>query len=497
MTRKVSLFVFAGLLAAGLPVAGLPVAGAQELPPAPPRNQWYAANDFGYWSDGSRVRVDEACLGIEDEQERVACSLEAFRARPFVVIALTDTGINPYHQEFRAAEFTHHPSTYIEGYPAAPTALNVSLDVADEQGYDAAVGADASLWNGVGGNKLYWFPGTRIIGGYSSIVDGAERILDDNGHGSGTSSVSAGRWYGSNPNALIVMVEGLGDPPLNWALSQPWIDIVTNSWGPSLGGLSTGSVTASRDATRRGQSVLFSAGNGMRNTNSSEAWGAVEDATGVGDPCDCKLPNSNLTFTSHNKGPSWIMAVGAASPVNGQSHWWHGIPPDVSSFGSKWRAAASNGVLHEHNRDFGGTSNASPTTAGVLSAIIERARVALGDTVAGQKAGAVVAQAATGVTPPASGPLADGKLTRAEAEDLVLKTAMPVPFDPVKATWDYAIYPTTPLYFTYQGYGIVDRTSKALALSVLMGEAAMPVRTEVDAWMAQLDAARNAVYGQP
>jgi hypothetical protein len=492
--RRISIVGALAAIVTGLVPTG---AGAQELPPAPPRQQWYAANDFGYWSDGSQVRVDEACQGIADEAERVACSLEAFRARPFVVIALTDTGINPYHQEFRAPEFTHHPSTFIEGYPAAPAALDVSLDVADSSGYQAAVDADADLWGGVAGNRLYWIPGTRIIGAYSSIIDGDNRILDDNGHGTGTSSVSAGRWYGSNNNALIVMVEGLGDAPLNWAMSQPWIDIVTNSWGPSLGGLSTGSATASRDATRRGQSVLFSAGNGMRNTNSSEVWGPVQGATGVGDPCDCKLPNSNLTITSHNKGPSWILAVGAASPVNGQSHWWHGIPPDVSSFGSKWRAAAHNGVLHEQNRDFGGTSNASPVTAGVLSAVIQKAREVLGDTVAGQKTGAVVAQAATGVVPPTTGPLSDGKLTRAEAEDIVLKTAQPVPFDPTKASWDYAIYPTTPLYFTYQGYGIVDKTSKAAALKVLMGEQPMPVRTEVDAWMAQLDAARNAVYGQP
>lgn len=479
-------------------IAMLPLeAGAQEIPPTPPRQQWYAANDFGYWSDGARVRIDEACTGLADEQERVACSLEAFRAKPFVVIALTDTGINPYHQDFRAPEFVHHPSKYVEGYPAGAEQLDVSFDVADQAGYQAAVDADQEVWDGVETRKLYWFPGTRIIGGYSYAADGPNRILDDNGHGTGTSSVSAGRWYGSNPNALIVMVESLGDGPLNWAAQQPWIDIVTNSWGPSLAGFSTGNVTETRNATRRGQSILFSSGNGNRNTNSTEVWGPVQGVTGVGDPCDCKLPNSNLTLASHNKGPSWILSVGAASPVNGQSHWWHGIPPDVSSFGSKWRAAGHLGVTREDNRDFGGTSNASPVTAGVLSAVIERARVVLGDTAAGQKAGAVVAQAAAGVTPPASGPLADGQLTRTEAEAIVLKTALPVPFDPEKATWDYAIYPTTPFYYVYQGYGIVDKGSKARALQVLMGEQPMPVRTEVDDWMARVDVARDAVYGSP
>lgn len=470
-------------------------AGDAQVPPTPPRDQWYAQNDTGHWQNpATRVRIDEACLGLATESERMACSLEAFRQRPFVVIALTDSGINAYQQDFRAPEFVHHPSAYIEGYPQNAEALDLALGVADEQGYAAARDADAEDWDGVRNSRLYWLPGTRIIGGIKIASGGSASeypdlpILDENGHGTGTASVAAGQFYGSNPNALIVEVEGLGDGPLNWAASQPWIDIVSNSWGPSLAGVSTGSVSGTKSATTRGQSIVFSSGNGNRNTNSSEVWGPIEDLTDVGDPCKCKVPNSNVSLLSHNKGPSWIMTVGAASPINGQSHWWHGIPVDVSSFGSKWAAAGAFSAAITDKRDFGGTSCAAPITAGVLSSVILEAREVLGDTKAGQKPGGVVAQAASGVALPASGPLADGKLTRLEAEEIVLKTAQPVPFDPVKATWDYAIYPTTPVYYAYQGYGIVDRGSKSRALSVLMGETAMPDRAEVDAFMAQADA---------
>ncbi|HEX9891545.1 MAG TPA: hypothetical protein VGB28_05740, partial [Actinomycetota bacterium] len=79
----------------------------------------------------------------------------------------------------------------------------------------------------------------------------------------------------------------------------------------------------------------------------------------------------------------------------------------------------------------------------------------------------------------------------------VVKNANPVPFDAEKATWDYAIYPTTPAYFMYQGYGIVDRGAKERALRVLLGTDPMPVRTDVDTWIAQVDAVRNQVYGAP
>ena len=495
MRRLLTILTVGGMLAGIAPV------GAQELPPTPPRDQWYAQNDTGHWSDGTQIRIDEACLDIEDEEERVACSLEAFRAKPFTVIAFVDSGINPYHEEFRAPDFTHHPSTYIEGYSAAAPALNVSLDIADAQGYGAARTADNALWNSVTTNRLYWFPGTRIIGGYSTGNGTTtspwteKRILDDQGHGTGVSSVAAGRFFGSNPNALIVMVEALGGASLNWATSQPWIDIVSNSWG-NIGNLPLGSATATRTATQRGQTVAFAAGNGATNTNSSTVFspgGPVED------PCKCKTPDSNPSLTAPYGGPSWVITVGATSPINGQAHWWHSIPVDVSSFGSKWRAASAFGVTKAENRDFGGTSCATPTSMGVLSLLIERARAVFGDTVAGQRPSQVIAAASEGATLPASGPLADGQLTRTEAEQVLLKSAHYVPFDAEKATWDYAIRPTTgtPYDHLIQGYGVVDRATRETGLKVLLGEQPMPDRSDVDLTISVVDSLRNAIWGNP
>ena len=487
------------LAALAVLAASVPTQAGAQVPPTPPRNQWYAQNDTGHWSDGTRVRIDESCLALP-ASEQVACSLEAFKAKPFTVIAFVDSGINPYHQDFRAPDFTHHPSKFIEGYPAAAETAQLSYDVADAEGYAAARAADDEVIGNLRRNRLYWFPGTRIIGGYSTGGGGGGAfpdtpVLDENGHGTGVASVAAGQYFGSNPNALIVMVEGLGDASLNWATSQPWIDIVSNSWG-NIGNVPLGSTSATRNATRRGQTVAFAAGNGATNTNSSTAFppgGPVED------PCKCKTPDSNPSFTAPYGGPSWVLTVGASSPVNGQAHRRHSIPVDVSSFGSKWRAAAYNGVRREDNRDFGGTSCATPVTSGVLSAVIERARTVFGDTVAGQRPGQVVAAAAPGASLPATGPLADGALTRTEAEAIVLKTTNHVPVDPVKVTWDYAIRPTTgtPYDYAVQGYGVVDRDSKARALKVLMGEMPMPDRAAVDQVIAGIDTLRNAVWGNP
>ena len=88
-------------------------------------------------------------------------------------------------------------------------------------------------------------------------------------------------------------------------------------------------------------------------------------------------------------------------------------------------------------------------------------------------------------------------LTRLEAEALVQKTAAPVPADPEKLTWDYAVRPTTPIYYLHQGYGLVTRDSQALAFDVLLGKKELPVRTEVDNFIAGADAIRNGIWGEP
>lgn len=494
-------FLLVVVVAAGSLAWGLPGAAAQ-VPPTPPRDQWFAENDTGHWSDGTHIRVDRSCRNVSRSRQ-AACSLQAFRKQPFVVIALVDSGVNPYHQDFRAPEFNHHPSKYIEGYPAKSKAVDLSYGLADKKGYDAARKADDKKWMSLKRNELYWFPGTRFIGGLSTLPGGTtpeqpvERvILDENGHGTGTASVAAGTFFGSNPNALIVAVEGLGEASLEWATSQKWIDIVSNSWG-NRANVPLGDPEMTRVAAKRGQSIVFSAGNGATNTNSSTAF--PEDGP-VEDPCKCKTPDSDNSMTDPWSGPSWQLTVGAASPINGQAHWWHSVPVDVSSFGSKWRAAGAWSVRidkEDETRDFGGTSCAAPTTAGVLSDLIEEARRLFRDNIGGQRDGGVVAKAQKGLRLPAKGPLSDGKLTRVEAEELVQKTAFPVEVDPEKLTWDYAVRPTGPTYYMYQGYGVVDRSSRALAMKVLVGKKPMPDRAEVDQWIAQTDQVRDAVWGAP
>jgi hypothetical protein len=427
--------------------------------------------------------------------------------RSHVVIAVVDTGINPYHAAYRRTDYRVHPSRYIEGFPAGVPALGLSLGAAD---YVSARNADdPEVWAKVGGKTLYWIPGTNIVGAYSDYdyfdevndappagVVAPRPVIDDSGHGTGTTSVAAGAGtsslgapFGSNPNALIVSLEGLGDAAVKWASEQPWIDFISGSYGDALSVPCNetvnddGAVWCGKEyeytapfVLRDSRTSCFSAGNGLTRT------GVAADRY------------SSLRPTS---GPSWVVTVGAVSPRNEQDYGWHSVPVDVSSYGNHWPAADPFSLSGE--QVFSGTSNATPVTCGVFSRALQAARAQLGDAREGihttfdGETVAAFGPARRGAT----GPLADGALTRLELQDAVFKTAEPAEFNAETWTYDPVVIPDNPLYYTQQGYGVANVASAARAIDVLLGRAPLPDRTEVDAWMATVDETRDVVYPPP
>jgi hypothetical protein len=95
----------------------------------------------------------------------------AQQTTPVTVVAINDTGINPYHVEFSAdtypdpdvlaltSNFTRHPSDYIPGYPADAKALPIT------RGKGYLPPEDKPLWepDSIEAGKLYWIPGTKIV----------------------------------------------------------------------------------------------------------------------------------------------------------------------------------------------------------------------------------------------------------------------------------------------------------------------------------------------
>lgn len=398
-------------------------------------------------------------------------------APPVTVIGIADTGINPYHLEFSARtypdpdvlaltkNFTRHPSEYIPGYPASAPAIPVTLG----KGYLPE--ADKDLWTGerVKGGQLHWIPGTKIIGAYSSSVDGTHPVLDDHGHGTGSASVSAGNRYGYCPTCLLVMVEGLDETV---ATKYPWIDITSHSFG-YVGGAPVGPVISGEEVTKkaaeRGQTVLFAAGNG------------------VGNAFD--VPVS--TWHSDQTGPDWNITVGALRRDDQRAVVGDGIPVHLSSWGiGSLPSACHTGVLCQDQ--FSGTSAATPYTAGVFGTTLQRVREAIGDARAGQKSGQVVAE---GAALDGSVYLRDGRLTRGELREAVLKNSFPLGEDNLpSASWPLAS-PHTAGNVLFEGYGAATPETARRATDVLLGRALLPERPVEDDFFAADRAIRDSIWG--
>ena len=429
------------------------------------------------------------------------------------VAAFVDTGINPYHVTFRdtSARALQHPSTYLEGYPADAEALPITLDA---ETYEEAVAADCDLWKTVERGKVYWFPGTKIVGAVSFNTPGnvscesgtpsGMLILDLNGHGTMVASRGTSVEYGACPSCLAVAVQYPGSvnlldpgpsmPPtiaaIEWAADNAgWIDVQSNSWGPivplweptGMAGLLTANPELARAVERVSSAHLATWASG----NGAAFRGGV-----VGHP---SLLSPHLT-------PSAVIVGGHDS---GYVNLWPGFPPHVVSDSCSSWAARRNSVDSSGDTVGGGTSAATPFVAGGAAQILVDARTLLGDTRTGVRDG-VVAAGPAGLV--ASGPLADGIFTLAEWKRLTYVTATPRPvaqhedgptcgtgqFGPTPVKWTDvpAGYPE----FLHIGYGAVDTPAVELAGRVLRGEAPAPDRAVTDQYFAADDAARSALH---
>ena len=400
------------------------------------------------------------------------------------VVGVADSGINPYHLEFSATtypdpdvlsltdNFTRHPSQYISGYPADSTALRLTLG----QGYYPA--RDQAAFDAVEQGRLYWIPGTKFIGvvdadnnAASNAAADATPILDDDGHGTGSTSVSTGNRYGYCPTCLLFFVEGLDE---TIATSYPFVDITSHSFGYTGGaplGPAVGPNTATPAAAERGQTVLFAAGNG------------------VGNAFDVPI----ATYGSDQTGASWNITVGAIRRDNQRAIVGDGIPVDISAWGDgNLPSACRSGTVGQCA--FGGTSAATPYTAGIFGSVLNRVRRAIGDPFVGQRPGQVVAE---GLAIPGSTMLEDGKLTRSELRDAVLKTAFPLNQDNEPSTFPF---PMTAPYageanVLFEGYGAATPEGASRAVAVILGEALMPDRTFEDDFFVLDQAIKDTLYG--
>jgi hypothetical protein len=448
------------------------------------------------------------CIGSEDVAESSVEPVDDRPKRPTedpgVVVAVVDSGINLYHAECQApdrwpdANATSSPSSaskpaMLERAPVDPTSVELTRDVST---WEKALERDEKRLEELETEQLYTFPATKILGGISfDEPNGDWPVLLDRpgGHGTMTSSRAVGNTVsvgGADPGIWLVMVQGFNVDSIEWAAQQDWIDMISVSSGLSLGGLAPGAANViAQDAidafhhASHEKPLFASTGNGVANVGMAGFPSWLRGASGVPD------------------------AVSVGATDNGNLAQWDNQDSYVAADGCGNPAARADS-LDEVGNHGGGTSSATPFSAGAAANMLLEARRMLNDTTigphvddnrsapsdawdSGYEADANVVLAEGEADGIETGPLADGVFTMREFKDVLYHTALVTPTEDASDGEEcgaarngnpfgagYVDAETVPkdARFPSQGYGEVNANSTQAAIDVLEGDQPIPER---------------------
>lgn len=303
------------LLAAALGVTALAAVAAAPVLPAP--------------ASSTATAATTAALGTT--------STDA--PEPRVVVAPVDSGINPYH-EFFAVEESAVTQDVLDEFGITEDRI---IDLGESYLADLAAGE----YDDIVARQAYWFRGTNIIAQADAdhpgrpAPDGPRPFLpDDSGdtHGTGvTASVVTG-----NPEAIIYFVEGVSTFERD-AFEHPAVDIVTTSYGFAT------AAPLPLDGSYEGVVEL----------------GKLHAGATTNDP--------SLAPVDGTGGPWWVLGVaGFEEGTSEGKQVLSGTFPDV--VGDFTQDLPYCDICTSGTQSVGGTSFATPLTAGVASRVLLEAR---------------------------------------------------------------------------------------------------------------------------
>jgi hypothetical protein len=347
-------------------------------------------------------------------------------------------GVNVLHADFRTADGR------TPAYPSGmPRPVMIALPhIASFASSRAALerGPLGHLKPGV----LYGVAGTRllVVNAGSGPYDAAQA---DAVHATGVADALTGTRYGTDPNALVVVVLTNGNElaSYHWLAQQSWVDIAsTSDYEISTTADPTQCAGAAdvRAWTAAGHQLFSSAGN---TTDQPEPLVSPNG-----------LPETYVVGGVTAQGKTWT--PGQTTETDPFYEFGNVVRPYETGELYSFKAAAPDSPTGTQH--FGGTSGATPRTAGWAATLIAHARAALRQT------GPVRGALAAGPHRPLRGPLRDGRFTRTELTTLLHEVAMPHSGLPDGAQ------------YAAEGFGALNASAIARAMRILDGTVSQPTR---------------------
>lgn len=267
--------------------------------------------------------------------------------KPRVVVAVIDSGINPYHEYFNSGGSLYGKSSPSSVTPAVLKEFGIDKDhiirITRTGSFSADFAKDKAQFDKIDKGEPYWFAGTNLIG--ISFADDAPLRPDGtaSSHGIGT----AASVLGANPEAIVVAVEDINADSEKWAFTHPAVDIITTSYGPPVPTLGN----------------LSSSYTGVVDNGKAHFGAATNDPQYAG--------------TDATSGPWWSIGIAGfeEGDSNGRQLSSGNVPDFVGDFTQDLPYCRS---CEEGTRPVGGTSFATPRSAGTFSKILLEARRASG-----------------------------------------------------------------------------------------------------------------------
>lgn len=257
---------------------------------------------------------------------------------PRVVVAVIDSSTNPYH-EFFQTEVSSVTQEVLDEFDIGEDQI---IDLTRTGDFAADFAADEAQFDAIEQGMPYWFRGTNVIG--ISFKNSGVPIMPDSGgdtHGVGTTAAVV---HG-NPEAVVVLVEGINEDSEEWAFTHPAVDAVTTSYGPIAGEPTLDHLAFSYTGVV---------------TNGKHHFGAAANA-----PTPAQFDETG--------GPWWT--IGVAGFEEGTSEGRTTVSGSFTDFVGDFTQDLP--YCHDCQTGtelVGGTSFASPLSAGTFSAVLLEAR---------------------------------------------------------------------------------------------------------------------------